>query len=65
MLHEPEYVDLCPAQVVAKLLDAGRYECSERTMYRLLASRGEVRERRAQLTHPHYEKPQLMASGPN
>ena len=65
LLHEPEYVDLCPAQVVAKLLDRGTYLCSERTMYRLLSERGEVRERRSQLTHPPYEKPQLLASRPN
>jgi putative transposase len=42
-----------PAQVWATLLDEGRYLASERTFYRLLASRhGGVRERRKQLTHP-------------
>jgi len=34
-------------------------------MYRLLAERGEVRERRDQLTHPPYQKPELMATAPN
>jgi putative transposase len=66
VLHAPEHVDLAPAQVWAKLLDErGQYLCSERTMYRLLTARGEVRERRAQLTHPAYVKPELLATGPN
>jgi putative transposase len=36
-----------------------------RTMYRLLDSRKEVRERRNQLQHPTYHKPQLVATAPN
>jgi putative transposase len=48
-LHEPRFVDLAPAEVYATLLDEGRYLCSERTMYRLLAAHHEVRERRDQL----------------
>src|SRR5690606_28446170 len=51
--------------VWATLLDEGRYLCSERTMYRLLAERGEVRERRDQLVHPSYAKPELLAERPN
>lgn len=31
-------------------------------MYRLLAAQGEVRERRNQLMHPHYQRPELLAS---
>jgi putative transposase len=34
-------------------------------MYRLLAEHGEVRERRDQLTHPPYQKPELLATAPN
>ncbi len=34
-------------------------------MYRILEQAGEVRERRAQLRHPNYEKPQLLATGSN
>ena len=35
-------------------------------MYRLLAARhGSVRERRDQLTHPAYTKPELLAERPN
>ena len=65
LLHEPRFVDLAPAQVYAGLLDEGRYVCSERTMYRLLNAHQEVRERRAQLRHPRYVAPQLLATRPN
>jgi putative transposase len=46
-------------------LDEGLYHCSIRTMYRLLEVRGESRERRDQLTHPPYQKPELLATAPN
>lgn len=65
LLHEPRFVDLAPAQVYATLLDEGRYLASERTMYRILAARGEVRERRAQRQHPLYAAPELLATAPN
>jgi len=58
-LHEPRFVDLAPAEVYATLLDDGAYLCSERTMYRLLARRAEVQERRDQLRHPAYAAPEL------
>ena len=34
-------------------------------MYRLLKQSGQLRERRDQLTHPPYRKPELLATGPN
>ena len=34
-------------------------------MYRILAAEQPVRERRNQLTHPRYAKPELLATGPN
>jgi putative transposase len=34
-------------------------------MYRILKQQGEARERRDQRTHPSYQKPELLASGPN
>jgi len=65
-LHCERFVDCSPAQVWATLLDEGRYLASERTMYRLLAARhGGVRERRDQLTHPAYQRPELLAERPN
>ena len=65
MLHSPRFVDKTPAEAYATLLDEGRYLCSMRTMYRLLADDDEVRERRDQLRHPSYVKPELCASAPN
>ncbi len=65
VLHEERFVDKPPAQVVATLLDEKRFLCSERTMYRVLNAEGEVKERRNQLTHPAYTKPELLAEGPN
>ena len=65
VLHSDRFADMAPAAVYATLLDEGRYLCSIRTMYRLLAARGEVRERRAQATHPAREAPRLVATAPN
>ena len=64
-LHEERFQDCSPAQVYAALLDQGRYHCSIRTMYRLLEASGESRERRDQLTHPPYQKPELLATEAN
>jgi putative transposase len=64
-LHEERFQDRSPAAVYATLLDEGEYHCSIRTMYRLLDEHGEVRERRDQLTHPPYQKPELMATASN
>jgi putative transposase len=64
VLHSERFVDAPPAQVHATLLEEGSYLCSPRTMYRLLAESGEVRERRDQLQHPHYAKPELVATAP-
>ena len=64
-LHSERFVDKSPGEVFATLLDEGAYFCSERTMYRILKSSGEVRERRNQLRHPKYEKPELLATAPN
>ncbi len=64
-LHEERFQDRSPAAVYATLLDEGEYHCSIRTMYRLLDEQGEVRERRDQLTHPPYQKPELMSTASN
>ncbi len=65
VLHEPRFADLAPAEVYATLLEEGRYLCSIRTMHRILAEHGELRERRDQLRHATYAKPELMATAPN
>jgi putative transposase len=64
-LHEERFQDRPPAEVVASLAAEGRYVASERTLYRLLAKHDEVRERRNQLVHPKYAKPELVATAPN
>jgi putative transposase len=65
LLHSDRFVDQSPRAVWAALLDEDEYHCSVRTMYRLLAAQDEVRERRRQKRHPSYQKPELLATGPN
>ena len=66
VLHCERFVDVSPEETYATLLDEGTYLCSTRTMYRILAAHhGGVRERRNQLTHPAYNKPELLAERPN
>jgi putative transposase len=64
-LHSERFIDQAPREVYATLLDEGQYLCSVRTMYRILEENGEVKERRDQLTHPAYQKPELLATAPN
>ena len=64
-LNSKRFADMAVPQVHATLLDEGHYWCSPRSMYRILAAAGEVRERRDQLRHPVYTKPELLASVPN
>ena len=62
-LHSPRFVDRAPRQIWATLLDQDQQHlCSVRTMYRILEAEGEVRERRNQLSHPVYKKPELVAT---
>ena len=65
VLNSERFMDKAPAEVYATLLDREAYLCSPRTMYRILDENGEVRERRDQLRHPAYKKPELLATGPN
>jgi hypothetical protein len=65
LLHNQRFCDRAPREVYATELDAGRYHCSVRTMYRILQHDQSSRERRNQLRHPHYRKPELLATGPN
>lgn len=65
VLHEARFIDKSPAQIYATLLDEGIYLCSIRTMYRILHSLNEVKERRRIRKHASYEKPELLATGPN
>lgn len=66
-LCEPRFVDLAAAQVYSTLLDEGVYLCSERQMYRVLAERHLVRERRrgGHQRAGSYGVPRLEADAPN
>ncbi len=65
VLHEERFQDRSPAAVQATLLDEGQYLCSLRTRYRILEQEDESRERRNQLVHPPYRRPELLATAPN
>jgi len=65
MLNSERFQDQSPREVYATLIDEGQYLCSYRTMYRILAEHAEIRERRNQLRHPEYKKPELLAAQPN
>jgi putative transposase len=65
VLDSERFADTAPAAVYATLLDEGQYYGSVRTMYRLLASEGQVGDRRQQRRHPVYTKPELLAMRPN
>lgn len=65
LLHDPRFLDKSPAQIYAILLDEGTYVCSISTMYRILHSLKEVRERRNILRRQIFERPELLATGPN
>ena len=65
VLHSEDHVDEAPATVHAKLLDHGIYLASTSTMYRILRTADEVRERRRQASHPAAKKPELLAVAPN
>ena len=65
VLNSERFQDCAPREVYATLLDQDEYLCHWRTMYRILKERQQVRERRDQLRHPTYTKPELLATGPN
>ena len=66
ILHSTRFVDYSPGEIVPILLDEGQYICSERTMYRILAQENELKERRQRVRGAHqYQKPELLATGPN
>lgn len=64
-LNSERFVDKSPTQVWAVLLDEGTYLASVSTYYRVLREAGQVKERRAQATHPARVRPELIADGPD
>jgi putative transposase len=65
LLDSERFIDQPPREVYAKLLSEGTYICSVRTMYRVLRSRGVVRDRREHRTPRSHAVPRLEASAPN
>jgi len=64
-LTSKRFMDESVPEIYTSLLDDGLYLCSQRTMYRVLQRHASTRERRNQLRHPEYSKPELLAEGPN
>ena len=65
VLDSQRFEDQSPQEVYATLIDEGQYLCSIRSMYRILKADEQVRERRNQLRHPNYVKPELLATEVN
>lgn len=65
ILHQERFWNASPYHAYSVLLDEGTYACSVRTMYRILASAGEVSERRNHKSRSGYTKPELLSTSPN
>ena len=65
ILNSETFQDEAVPSVYSKLLDDGKYLCSQRTMYRILKAEKQVRQRRHDRKHPVYTKPELLATRPN
>jgi len=65
LARSKRFADRTPEYIVHTLLEEGKYHCSVRTLYRLLAQCGETTPRRRQRKHPPYKRPELMATAPN
>ena len=65
VLDSERFVDKSATQVWAVLLDEGVYLGSVSTYYRVLRAAGQVKERRAQATHPARVRPELLADAPH
>jgi len=64
VLHSERFVDKSPAEVRAALLDEGRYLCSERTMYRILADADELRITPESIAAPPVQKARAVGQRP-
>ena len=65
LLHSERFVDKTAYQVYHTLLDEGVYHGSVRTIYRILESENENRERRVLRNHRDAVKPELISTRPN
>ena len=65
ILTSDRFADQSVNETWGTLIDEGQYLAAPRTMYRVLAENQLVSERRQQLRHPVYQRPELMATAPN
>ena len=65
ILHDNEFIDQPPREIYGTLLSRGQYIGSVRTLYRLLQSMNENRERRRQRSPKMWPVPCLQADRPN
>jgi len=65
-LHSERFRDKAPVEVYATVLDENILSLARYApCIASLAQNGELKERRNQLRHPQYKKPELLATGPN
>lgn len=64
VVNSPQFVDLPPIQIYARLLDEDIYLGSISTIYRILAENKQVKERRRLARHPARAIPELVATAP-
>jgi len=64
VVNSDRFVDLPPIQIYAQLLDEGVYLGSISTIYRVLATNAQVKERRRLARHPARVIPELVATRP-
>jgi putative transposase len=65
VVNGERFRDLSVPEVLYTCLEEGRYLASRSTVYRFLKRDSATRERRDQLSHPVYARPELFATGPN
>lgn len=65
LLHSERFCDQAPREIYATLLSESVYAGSVSSMYRLLRENQPIQERRNQLRHRSFTKPELLATGAN
>jgi putative transposase len=65
VVNSERFHDCSVPEVLYTCLEEGRYLASRSTVYRLLKQENATRERRDQLSHPLYARPELLATAPN
>lgn len=64
-INQPDYADLCPAQIVCQAADKGDFIASESTMYRILNEAKQNKRRGREACAKKRIKPEYVAKAPN